>query len=87
MTCYRLIIRQHQKLLGHFDSEVPAATQALRSLIGQLPASDGFTLELWRAQGEKRVLESSPNGVRLLGREPYFEAVPLSTLLPETGHD
>lgn len=79
MQKYRLSIHRHGQLLGHFDSDVPWAREAVRSIAGCL-GELGYGLELRVAEGERRLLESTPGGVRLLGCEPLFRPMSLDEL-------
>ena len=81
MTAYRLVIYRHNRLLGQFDSETPWAEDAVRDLLGCLPKQDGYHTELFVAHDERRLLESSPEGLRVVARDPIFEPRPISTLL------
>ena len=82
MTVYRLVIHRHGRLLGQFDSETPWAREAIADLLERLPEQDGYRTELFVAHDERRLLESGPQGLRVVGREPLFE--PLSEPLPPT---
>lgn len=82
MTVYRLVIHRHSRLLGQFDSETPWARKAIADLLERLPEQDGYRTELFVAHDERRLLESGPQGLRVVGREPLFE--PLSEPLPPT---
>ncbi|MDD3652388.1 cytoplasmic protein [Immundisolibacter sp.] len=73
MKIYRLVIYRHDRLLGHFDSEMPWAETAVGDLLRLLPAQQGYRAELFVARSERRLLESGPQGLRLLSREPAFE--------------
>lgn len=77
MTTYRLLIRRHERLLGHFESDTPDALDAVRDIAARLGASDGYRLELLVAEGERRLLESTPQGVRVVSREPMFRPAQL----------
>lgn len=79
MQKYRLTIQHHGRLLGHFESDVPWAREAVRSIAGCL-GELGYDLELQVAEGERRLLESTPEGVRLLGSEPLFRRTSLHDL-------
>ncbi|MCP8467056.1 cytoplasmic protein [Pseudomonas sp. ZM23] len=79
MQKYRLIIQRHGQLLGHFDSDVPWAREAVRTIVECLGAQ-GYDLELRVAEGERRLLESTPEGIRLLGSEPLFRPASLEAL-------
>lgn len=74
MQTHRMIIRRHGQLLGHFDSSVPAALEAIKQLIAQLPSSEGFEHEMLASKSERRIVEVSGAGeVRVLSRETIFE--------------
>lgn len=78
MQTHRLIIHHHDRLWGHFDSSVPWSLQAVQDLAARLPEADGYRLELLVSRGEQRLLESSPDGVRVLYSNPLFIPVTLS---------
>ncbi|WP_460126078.1 cytoplasmic protein [Pseudomonas sp. S2_C03] len=77
MHTHRLIIRQHDKLLGHFDSSTPDARDAIREIASRFPESEGFEVQLFVAQQERRLLESGPEGIRLISIEPVFTSAAL----------
>lgn len=79
MQKYRLTIQHHGRLLGHFESDVPWAREAVRAIAGCL-GELGYDLELQVAEGERRLLESSPAGIKLLASEPLFRPVALDAL-------
>lgn len=81
MQTFRLIIHRQDKLLGHFDTDAPWAAEAIRALSDTLTDA-GYDLELLAATSERQLLESSPEGIRVLSREPIFKAVPLDSLVP-----
>jgi len=70
---YRLVIYRHDRLLGHFESDTPWSREAARDIAARLSADDGYRLELLVADGERRLLESTPQGLRVLSREPEFK--------------
>lgn len=79
MHKYRLTIQRHGQLLGHFDADLPWARDAVRAIAESLGGQD-FDLELQVADSERRLLESSPAGIKVLASEPLFRPVPLHTL-------
>ena len=81
MNAYRLVISRHGRLLGQFDSETPWAGDAIRDLLQRLPECYGYRTELFVAREERRLLESGPGGLKLLGREPLFQPLPITALL------
>lgn len=54
MNRYRLIVHQHNKLLGHFESDTPWV---------------GYDLELLVSSSEQRLPDSRPDGIRGLSSE------------------
>ncbi|WP_447750244.1 cytoplasmic protein [Pseudomonas nicosulfuronedens] len=79
MHKYRLIIQRHGQLLGHFDSDLPWARDAVRAIAESLGAQE-FDLELQVADSERRLLESSPAGIKVLASEPLYRPMALDTL-------
>lgn len=77
MKTYRLVIYRHDRLLGHFESHTPWSREAARDIAARLSADDGYRLELLVADGERRLLESTPQGLRVLSREPEFKPASL----------
>lgn len=80
MPTFRLIISQDQQLLGHFQSDTPTAQRAIEKIAGSLSAA-GYDLELQIAHHERRLLESGPEGLRVISSEPLFVAVSLDAHL------
>jgi len=76
MNRYRLIIRNNDRLLGHFESAVPGAQDAMQEVARCLSAA-GYGLELLVADSERRLLDSGPDGIRVLSSEPIFKSTPL----------
>lgn len=69
MKSYRLVIRQQGRIVGHFDTTGEAALEdacVARSLFG---LAGGYQCELLVADSERRILESTPEGLRVLSRE------------------
>lgn len=76
MDKYRLVIWQHEVLLGFFETEARDAQAAVDAITRQLPATAGFRCQLQVASGERRILESGPDGLRLLGITTEFQPAP-----------
>lgn len=77
MSSYRLLVQQQDRHLGHFDAEGAEALQAIHRIAALLRPEDGFQLELLVAHDERRLLESGPEGLRVLSREPLFHPASL----------
>ncbi|MBH3340951.1 cytoplasmic protein [Pseudomonas mendocina] len=80
MPTFRLVISRNEQLLGYFQSDVPHAQAAIASLASDL-GSTGYDLELQIAHHERRLLESGPEGLRVISSEPLFVAVSLDAHL------
>lgn len=80
MNKYRLQIWQNDRLWGRFESEGPQAKLAIQEMCHRLPAGEGFEYKLFIAHDEKRIIESSPAGIRLLAAEVLYEEQDLALL-------
>ena len=75
MKSYRLVVRHNGRLVGHFDTsgqdalEVACVARAIFGVTG------GYQCELQVSDSERRMLESGPDGMKVLMREPYFRPV------------
>lgn len=76
MHTYRLVIHRHDRLLGHFESGTPWSHDAIKDIAAHLSEADGYRLEFLVASGERRLLESRPDGVRVLSSELLFSPLP-----------
>lgn len=76
MNRYRLVVRRGTRLLGHFDSAAPWAQDAVQG-IARCLTDAGYDLELLVADSERRLLDSGPEGIRILSSEPIFKATTL----------
>lgn len=79
MPLHRLVIYRHDRLLGQFDSTTPDSLQATRDIAARLPAEEGYRFELFVADGERRLIEAGPEGIRTLGSTPIFVRGSLDT--------
>jgi len=80
LPIFRLTISHDDQLLGHFESDLPSALQAIRKISASLSDSR-YSLDLLVAHSERRLLESGPDGVRTISREPLFTPAPLEQYL------
>lgn len=76
MNRYRLMVRSGTKLLGHFESAAPWAQVAVQD-IARCLTDAGYDLELLVADSERRLLDSGPDGIRILSSEPIFKCATL----------
>lgn len=84
MNTYRLVIRRHERLLGHFESDTPWSLEAVKDIAARLREGDGYQLELLVADGEKRLLESTPRGIRALSIEKLFKRASIDAIRGST---
>ncbi|WP_232243855.1 MULTISPECIES: cytoplasmic protein [Pseudomonas] len=70
------MINSSDRLLGHFESATPWAHEAVQE-IARCLAGAGYSVELLVADSERRLLESGPDGVRVLYSEPVFKRAAL----------
>jgi hypothetical protein len=80
MKTYRLVIHQGDRLFGHFESDTPCSAEAVKAIAACLSQCEGYRLELRVAYDEKRLVESTSQGVRLLSRELLFKPSSLDEL-------
>ena len=79
MNRYRLMVHRDTKLLGHFESAVPWAQDAVHE-IARCLADAGYDLELLIADSERRLLDSGPEGIRIVHSEPIFKSATLHSV-------
>ena len=75
MKRYRLVVRHNGRLGGHFDTSGKDALEdacVARAVFG---VTGGYQCELWVSDSERRVLESGPDGMKVLMHEPCFRPV------------
>ncbi|UJJ60239.1 cytoplasmic protein [Rhodanobacter denitrificans] len=80
MNTYRLVIKRQGALVGNLDFASTTALDGIRDIARHLAAADGCTLELQVESGQRRLLESTPEGIRLLAAEVLFRAAPRALL-------
>ena len=72
MLIYRLNVWHHEKMLGHFESSTPRAKEAVEEVARRFPSDEGYRTEFLVARDDRRIVESTPTGVRLISSEPIF---------------
>ena len=75
MKSYRLVVRQQGRIVGHFDTSGNEALEdacVVRSLFG---VAGGYQCDLLIADNERRILESGPEGMKVLSREKCYRPV------------
>jgi len=70
---HRLLIHHDGRLVGQLDTAPGCPPALLDAIADGLRQVHGCTLERLVAQGERRILESGPDGLRVLASTPLFE--------------
>lgn len=84
MNPLRLIIRQNDKEVGHFESSPCCPPEQLCALARHLMSLPNSELELQQAKGEHRILHSGPDGLRVLLAQVLYETVDLQAWLKQS---
>lgn len=72
MKTYRLSVYRQHRLVGNLDCHGSDAQELIARLESVLPAESGWTLSRWVSDQEKRLLESTPDGIKVLASEKLF---------------
>ena len=75
MKSYRLVVRQQGRIVGYFETAGNEALEDVcvaRSLFG---VTGGYQCDLLVSDSERRILESTPEGLRILSREKCYQPV------------
>lgn len=75
---YQIQISQHEKALCSIEVvQLQNPKAALRDILKRFPASDGYRSQVLVAEDEKRILEVSREGIKVLSSIPDFKLVEL----------
>lgn len=73
---YQIHISKNEKILCQIDIvQLRDQQAALNSILERFPTSEGFSAEVLVADDEKRILEVSSAGIKVLASSPDFKAV------------
>ncbi len=75
MKSYRLVVRQNGRMVGHFDTCGTAALEDICVARAMFGIAGGYDCELLVADSERRMLESGPEGMKILMREACYRPV------------
>ena len=75
MKSYRLVIRHNGRLVGHFETCGQNALEDACVARAMFGVTGGYQCELQESDSERRILESGPEGMKILMREPCFRPV------------
>ena len=76
MTVYRLNLYRGDRLLGHFETATTCTLPDLRELVDRLSAD--YRVETLASYDEKRLVEASAEGIKVLYRELQFRGIDLT---------
>jgi len=79
MNTYKIIVTKYSKPWCEIiiDSGAKSDHIVADGFAQRFPESEGFRLSYLKANTEKRLLESSPQGLKVIAREPIFTAYDL----------
>jgi hypothetical protein len=72
MEYLRVTVHLNQTYWCQIDIEHAAAEMALADVVRRFPEGEGYSVEVQRKTGERRLLESTPEGIRLLYAQGVF---------------
>ncbi|HEB0856362.1 TPA: cytoplasmic protein [Citrobacter freundii] len=72
MKSYRLVVRQHGRMIGHFDTSGTEALENICVARAMFGIAGGYDCELLVSDSERRMLESGPEGMKILMREACY---------------
>lgn len=72
MEYLRVIVHLHRAYWCQIDMEHVSADGVLADITRRFPKAEGYSLEVQRKTGERRLLESTPDGIRLLCAQGMF---------------
>lgn len=75
MAHYRIQVWHRECLWGAFVTEAANGADVVDCLLQLWRTDDGFRCEVAQATEETRLLESGPQGVRLLGVQPQYQVL------------
>lgn len=78
MKSYRLVVRQQGRVVGHFDTSGAQSLEDICVARAMFGITGGYDCELLVADSERRMLESGPDGMKILMREPCYRPVTLA---------
>ncbi|KGT88073.1 hypothetical protein [Enterobacter cancerogenus] len=69
---HRLSVYLNNNLVGNLDCESHQADALITKIQNALSAEEGWSTVRWVSDQEKRILESSPAGIKLISSEKLF---------------
>lgn len=74
---YRVEVSYKGRAWCRIDIDVPWPAEVLNDILQRFPDAREYRLRILVAEAERRIIESGPEGIRLLSRDPLFK--PLET--------
>ncbi|MDA8479716.1 cytoplasmic protein [Citrobacter sp. Awk 4] len=75
MKSYRLVVRQQGRVVGHFETSGLEALEDICVARAMFGIAGGYQCELQVSDSERRMLESGPEGMKILMREKCYRPV------------
>jgi hypothetical protein len=70
---YRIELSFNGCAWGRIDVDVPWAAEVLDDIRARFSEEHGYRMSIFVADAERRIIESGPEGIRLLSRAPLFK--------------
>lgn len=70
---YRFIVWRDDRLWCRIDVDSHWASEVAQDITVRFPTAEGYRIERFVATQERRIVESGPDGMRLLVREPLYQ--------------
>jgi hypothetical protein len=78
---FRINVWKNKRLWCRIETDCPWADEVVYDLLTKLLVEEGYSFEFFMATDERRIIESSKDGVRLLVREPIYKPISIADLL------
>ena len=75
MKSYRLVVRHNGRMVGHFETSGQNALEDVYVARAIFGITGGYQCELQESDCERRMLESGPEGMKILMSEKCFRPV------------
>lgn len=72
---------KNKQLWCRIETDCPWADEVVQDVLNHFQAEEGYAFEFFMATDERRILESSHDGVRLLVREPIYKTINIADVL------
>lgn len=73
MNDCRLVVMKGSRMLGTFEPAAHLAEDDLKSVASLFSQEPGLTVQWEKLHGERRLLESTPDGLRVLSVEKLYK--------------